>query len=61
MKNKKFRGTHNEFPLRDDMTLTGSVSSTDCTGLVQTGSVDSREEFDRSREIYPHAVPKNKK
>ncbi len=60
-KEKKFRGSHNEFPLRDDMTLTGAVSSTDCTGLVQTGSVDSKEEFDRSLEIYPHAVPKDRR
>ena len=58
MKKIKFRGTHNEFPLRDDMALTGAASASDCTGLVQSGSVDSREEFDRSCEIYPHARPK---
>lgn len=58
MKKEKFRGTHNEFPLRDDMTMTGAASATDCTGVVQTGSVDSKEEFDRTREIIPHAIPK---
>ncbi len=60
-RSKKWCGTHNEFPLRDDMTLTGAASTTDSTGLVQTGSVDSKEEFDRTREIVPHATPKSKK
>lgn len=52
MKKKPAKGTHGEFPLRDEMTLTGTVSSTDCTGLVPEGSVDSEEEFSEANKLH---------
>ena len=52
---KKARGTHNEFPMYDDMCLTGTVSSTDCTGMIPTGSVDSAEEFGRSNRLHKYS------
>ena len=51
-KKKPAKGTHGEFPLRDGMTLTGTVSSTDCTGLVPEGSVDSAEEFSEANKLH---------
>ena len=51
MDKKKARGNHNEFPLRDEMTMTGTVSATDCTGLVPTGSIDSAEEAETAASL----------
>ena len=48
---KKAHGTHGEFPLRDEMTLTGTVSASDCTGMVPSGSIDSAEEFDTANRL----------
>lgn len=60
-KKKKARGSHNEFPLHDDMCLTGTVSSTDCTGMIPAGCVDSAEEFDESNRLRKYsAKPENK-
>ena len=59
---KKACGTNNEFPMYDDMCLTGTVSSTDCTGTIPAGSVDSAEKFDRSNRLHKYsAKPENKK
>lgn len=58
---KKFRGTHNEFPLRDEMTMTGTVSTTDCTGLVPEGSIDSAEEFETENELHNFSKGKSSK
>ena len=58
---KKAKGTHNEFPLRDDMCMTDTVSSTDCTGMVPTGSVDSAEEFDNDNKTHRFSKAKGKK
>ena len=58
---KKFRGTHNEFPLRDDMTMTGTVSTTDCTGLVPEGSVDGAEEFENVNRLHKFSEGKSSK
>ena len=55
---KKTRGSHNEFPLRDEMTMTGTVSSTDCTGLVPSGSVDSAGEFRNSNKTHDYSKAK---
>ncbi|MCR4779593.1 MAG: hypothetical protein K5876_00710 [Ruminiclostridium sp.] len=51
-KKRKARGTHNEFPLRDEMALTGTVSTTDCTGLIPAGSADSGEKFDTANKTH---------
>ena len=51
MDKKKARGNHNEFPLRDEMTMTGTVSATDCTGLVPAGSIDSAEEAETAASL----------
>ena len=56
---KKARGSHNEFPLDDDMTLTGAVSTGDCTGMVPSGSIDSADE--RSSELRRFGAPTNRK
>ncbi len=58
---KKAFGTHNEFPLDDSMALTGTVSATDCTGIIPAGSVDSAEEYARSSEIRKYGAPTNRK
>ncbi len=58
---KKFRGTHNEFPLRDEMTMTGTVSTTDCTGLVPEGSIDSAEEFEDKNGLHSFSKGKSSK
>ena len=58
-KPKKARGTHFEFPLEDDMSLTGTVSASDCTGMIPSGSIDSAEEYDNSNELKQYGVPRN--
>ena len=50
-KKKKARGTHGEFPMHDDMCLSGTASTSDCTGLVPEGSVDSADEYERINEL----------
>lgn len=34
-----------------------AASSGDCTGLVPSGSVDSSDEFNTYKDIYPYCVP----
>lgn len=34
-----------------------AASSGDCTGLVPSGSVDSSDEFNTYKDIYPYSVP----
>lgn len=58
---KKARGSHNEFPLDDDMTLTGAVSTGDCTGMVPSGSIDSAEKYECSSELRRFGAPTNRK
>ncbi|MBP3854844.1 MAG: hypothetical protein IK990_04400 [Ruminiclostridium sp.] len=53
---KKARGSHCEFPIEDDMCLTGSVSSTDCTGMIPAGSVDSAEEYEASNSLHKYGA-----
>ena len=48
---KKFRGTHMEFPIEDDMCMTGTVSSSDCTGMIPEGSVDSAAEYETTNKL----------
>ena len=59
-KKKKARGAHGEFPLRDDMCLTGAASSTDCTGLVPEGSVDSADEYEETNELHKYGASRKK-
>ncbi len=57
----KYRGTHNEFPLRDDMAMTGTASTTECTGLVPEGNIDSAEEFDDRNRLNKFSEGKSKR
>ncbi len=57
---KKARGTHGEFPIDDDMCLSGgAVSSSDCTGLVTEGSVDSADEYTESNRLHRYGAQRN--
>ena len=59
MKQKKpAKGTHGEFPLRDYMAVAGTVSATDCTGAVPSGSVDSAGEFSESNKLKRYSKAK---
>ena len=51
------RGRFNEFPMLDDMCLLGSVSSTDCTGLIPTGAVYNADEYQESNELHKYGAP----
>ena len=57
---KKNRGTHNEFPMNDNMCLTGTVSTSDCTGMIPAGSVDSAEKFDESNRLHEYSKKSRK-
>ena len=59
-KKKKARGTHGEFPMRDDMCLAGTASMSDCTGLVPEGSVDSADEYKRTNELRRYGANRKK-
>lgn len=56
---KKAAGSHGEFPIFDDMCLTGAVSSTDCTGMIPAGSVDSADKFDESNRLHKYSEKMN--
>ena len=58
---KNARGTHMEFPLEDDMSLTGTVSAADCTGIVQSGSVNSAEEFGVTNALHRYSAAHGRK
>lgn len=56
---KKARGTHCEFPLHDDMCLGGNAASTtDCTGLIPAGSVDSKDKYEKTNETRRYGADK---
>lgn len=59
-KSKRSRGTHFEFPLEDDMSMTGTVSSTDCTGMIPAGSVDSADEYEETNELRKYGASQKK-
>ena len=58
MDKKKARGSHNEFPLNDDMCLAGTASTGDCTGLVPEGSVDSADEYKTTNLLRKYGAPR---
>ena len=58
-KPKKSRGSHNEFPIEDDMCLTGAASSGDCTGLIPEGSVDSADKYEETNRVRRYGAPRN--
>lgn len=49
-----------DYNIREDTDYTSTVSATDCTGLIPSGTV-KEEELDAYRELYPFGAPVNKK
>ena len=42
------------------MCLTGTVSTSDCTGMIPAGSVDSAEKFDESNRLHEYSKKSRK-
>ncbi len=55
---KPLKGSHGEFPPEDELTGTDAVSTTECTGLIPTGSVDSAAGFTVSRQVVKYGTPR---
>ncbi len=49
-----------DYNIREDTDYTSTVSATDCTGLIPSGTV-KEEELAAYRELYPFGAPVNKK
>ncbi len=49
-----------DYNIREDTDYTSTVSATDCTGLIPSGTV-KEEELAAYRELYPFGVPGDQK
>ena len=56
-----WRGTHGEFPWDDGMAVSGTISSTDSTGVVPSGNAGTPDEFRILRGLTGTVPPEQPK